>query len=141
MEDTHVWVMDADGANRREVGRIDNRQGAPEWSADGSALYFTVQERGEYRAVSPAADWRRTGCRYAGEGSVGGWSPLRDGRIVYAFARRRARGAVRADDWQRVGAQTSLDDAEQGSARASRTVGRWSRSRSRVSTAWRSKRS
>ena len=27
MEDTHVWVMNADGTNRREVGTIDNRQG------------------------------------------------------------------------------------------------------------------
>ncbi|MGH9143849.1 MAG: S9 family peptidase, partial [Vicinamibacterales bacterium] len=47
MEDTHVWVIGADGANRREIGRaIDNRQGAPEWSADGRAVLFTVQERG-----------------------------------------------------------------------------------------------
>jgi dipeptidyl aminopeptidase/acylaminoacyl peptidase len=47
MEDTHVWVMNPDGGNRREVGAaIDNRQGAPHWSADSSALYFTVQERG-----------------------------------------------------------------------------------------------
>jgi dipeptidyl aminopeptidase/acylaminoacyl peptidase len=47
MEDTHVWVMNADGGNRREIGAaIDNRQGAPHWSADSSALYFTVQERG-----------------------------------------------------------------------------------------------
>ena len=47
MEDTHVWVVGADGTNRRELGRgIDNRQGAPEWSADGRAVLFTVQERG-----------------------------------------------------------------------------------------------
>ena len=47
MEDTHVWTIGADGANRREIGRgIDNRQGAPEWSADGRAVLFTVQERG-----------------------------------------------------------------------------------------------
>ena len=47
MEDTHVWAIGADGSNRREIGRgIDNRQGAPEWSADGRAVLFTVQERG-----------------------------------------------------------------------------------------------
>ena len=47
MEDTHVWTISADGSNRRELGRgIDNRQGAPEWSADGRAVLFTVQERG-----------------------------------------------------------------------------------------------
>jgi dipeptidyl aminopeptidase/acylaminoacyl peptidase len=49
MEDTHVWVMNADGSNRREIGAIDNRQGAPEWTSDGSALLFTVQDRGQVR--------------------------------------------------------------------------------------------
>src|SRR5205823_3926788 len=50
MEDTHVWVMNADGSNRREIGAaIDNRQGAPQWTADGSAVYFTVQDRGNGR--------------------------------------------------------------------------------------------
>ncbi len=50
MEDTHVWVMSADGTNRRDLGAaIDNRQGAPEWTANGSAVLFTVQERGDIR--------------------------------------------------------------------------------------------
>ncbi|PYR26199.1 MAG: hypothetical protein DMF98_09720 [Acidobacteria bacterium] len=50
MEDTHVWVMNADGTNRRDLGTaIDNRQGVPEWTADGSAVMFTVQERGNVR--------------------------------------------------------------------------------------------
>ena len=46
MEDTHTWVVNADGASRREIGTIDNRQGPPEWTPDGRALLFTVQERG-----------------------------------------------------------------------------------------------
>jgi dipeptidyl aminopeptidase/acylaminoacyl peptidase len=47
MEDTHVWLVDADGSNRREIGSvIDNRQGAPQWAPDGSAVYFVVMERG-----------------------------------------------------------------------------------------------
>jgi len=50
MEDTHVWVMNADGSGRREIGgSIDNRQGPPEWTPDGSALLFTVQDRGNTR--------------------------------------------------------------------------------------------
>src|SRR4030095_14619728 len=33
MEDTHVWLMGADGRDRREVGGgIDNRQRAPRWA-------------------------------------------------------------------------------------------------------------
>ena len=58
-EDTHVWVMRADGSARIEVGQsIDNRQGAPQWSPDGRQLYFTLQERGNVRLASlpvPAA--------------------------------------------------------------------------------------
>src|SRR5712691_6330766 len=30
MEDTHVWVVKADGSGRRELGIVDNRQGPPE---------------------------------------------------------------------------------------------------------------
>jgi Tol biopolymer transport system component len=52
MEDTHVWVMDADGRHRQEVGAaIDNRQGHPQWSPDGGAVYCTVQERGSVHLV------------------------------------------------------------------------------------------
>ncbi|HEX7960323.1 MAG TPA: hypothetical protein VF493_10420, partial [Terriglobales bacterium] len=36
MEDTHIWIMNADGSDRRELGGvIDNRQGAASWSKDG----------------------------------------------------------------------------------------------------------
>ncbi len=57
MEDTHVWVMKADGTARREIGAaIDNRQGPPQWSADGVRVYFTVEERGDSRLYRlPAA--------------------------------------------------------------------------------------
>jgi dipeptidyl aminopeptidase/acylaminoacyl peptidase len=52
MEDTHVWLMNADGSNRREIGSvIDNRQGAPQWAPDGSAVYFSVQQRGSTHLV------------------------------------------------------------------------------------------
>src|SRR5467141_1831332 len=52
MEDTHVWVMNADGTERREIGAVvDNRQGAPQWAPDGNSVYFTVQERGNVRLV------------------------------------------------------------------------------------------
>ena len=61
MEDTHVWVMAADGSARREVGTIDNRQGAPEWARDGKHLYFTMQERGEVRLMRVLAGWRYAG--------------------------------------------------------------------------------
>jgi len=44
MEDTHVWIMNADGSNRRELGAaIDNRQRAPRWARDGSAIYSSFR--------------------------------------------------------------------------------------------------
>ena len=50
MEDTHIWLVNADGSDRRELGAsIDNRQGPPVWAPDGSAVYSTVQERGNVR--------------------------------------------------------------------------------------------
>ncbi len=110
MEDTHVWVMRADGSDRVEVGKaIDNRQGAPQWSADGRRLYFTVQERGSVKLMAVEAadtDGRREavgsgtvpGGRSAGasapatpetivggRGSVGAFS-VGKGRVAYAFA-------------------------------------------------------
>ena len=85
MEDTHVWVMNADGSNRQEVVRLDNRQGAPQWSGDGRWLYFTMQDHGNvhlYRqdpsdgqASRVLADW----------GTVGAWSLGGDGVVAYAY--------------------------------------------------------
>ena len=58
MEDTHVWVVNADGSGRRELGApVDNRQGSATWSPDGRSVYCTVQERGT-RALVPASPRR-----------------------------------------------------------------------------------
>jgi dipeptidyl aminopeptidase/acylaminoacyl peptidase len=74
MEDTHVWLIDRDGKNRRELVKIDNRQGEPMWTPDGQAVMFTVQERGNtYLYRQPvAAGTRET--LVAGQGSVSSWS-------------------------------------------------------------------
>jgi dipeptidyl aminopeptidase/acylaminoacyl peptidase len=85
MEDTHVWLINAEGSGRRELGaRIDNRQGPPLWSPDGRYVWFTVQERGSvnlYRLPSigeaePIVKER---------GIVGGFSLGRDGSVAYIF--------------------------------------------------------
>ncbi len=95
MEDTHVWMVAADGSSRREIGRgIDNRQGAPEWTADGRAVMFTVQERGNaalYRLpLSCASDTSgKSGCpaeKVVGErGSVGAYSTAK-GVVAYTLS-------------------------------------------------------
>jgi dipeptidyl aminopeptidase/acylaminoacyl peptidase len=84
MEDTHVWVMNADGTNRREVGTIDNRQGAPEWSSDGSALLFTVQERGHVRLYRVPVSGGTPQLVVNERGTVGSISTAKD-VVAYTF--------------------------------------------------------
>lgn len=86
MEDTHVWLIDRNGSNRRELGKIDNRQGVPQWSAGGDAVLTTVQERGSVRLYRLPIDGRTPEVvvpRSDQPGRVGSWSL---GKEVLAFA-------------------------------------------------------
>ena len=87
MEDTHVWVMKADGSLRREIGAvIDNRQGPPRWSADGAWIYFTVQERGDvrlYRLPAAGGAPEVVAPPAAERGTVGSWSVAKDGTVAF----------------------------------------------------------
>lgn len=86
MEDTHVWVMGADGSGRREVSAaIDNRQGAPQWSADGQHLYTTMQERGSVRLLRLPVTGGNPERLVAERGSVGNWALAKEGTLVYGF--------------------------------------------------------
>jgi dipeptidyl aminopeptidase/acylaminoacyl peptidase len=89
MEDTHVWTIDLATGQRRELGAaIDNRQGRPQWSPDGTWLYFTVQSRGSVKLhrlpagggtmelVTPPASARAT---------VASFDIGNDGRVAYAM--------------------------------------------------------
>jgi len=88
MEDTHVWVMAADGSGRRELGRaLDNRQQSATWSPDGSSVYCTVQERGNVRLYRlPLAG--KPEVVVGDEGRVGDYSVGRDGAVAYSFSGR-----------------------------------------------------
>jgi Tol biopolymer transport system component len=90
MEDTHVWTMNADGNDRREIGgAIDNRQGAPEWSEDGGSVYFTAQERGAVRLYRLPLNGSKPEVVINDRGSVGSWSASRNGSVAYSFAAPR----------------------------------------------------
>jgi dipeptidyl aminopeptidase/acylaminoacyl peptidase len=57
MEDTHIWIMNADGSNRREIGKsVDNRQNHTMWSPDGKAVYCLVSERGASKLYGISID-------------------------------------------------------------------------------------
>ncbi len=90
MEDTHIWLMDADGGHRRELGAgIDNRQGAPGWAPDSSAVYFTVQERGSVKLVRLGASGGEGQVVVNERGNVGAWSVRKDNAVAYAFSSPR----------------------------------------------------
>jgi dipeptidyl aminopeptidase/acylaminoacyl peptidase len=91
MEDTHVWMMDADGNNRRDIGSvIDARQSPPQWAADGSALYFSVQQRGSTHLVrlpiSAAGVAGQPQVVVNDLGGVASFAAGRGGQVVYALA-------------------------------------------------------
>jgi dipeptidyl aminopeptidase/acylaminoacyl peptidase len=90
MEDTHVWVMNADGSDRREIGAaLDNRQGTPQWAPDGRAVYFTVQERGSVRLARLPVAGGKPEYVLKDTGSVASWSVGKDGTLAYSFTSPR----------------------------------------------------
>jgi dipeptidyl aminopeptidase/acylaminoacyl peptidase len=90
MEDTHVWLMNADGSNRREIGAvIDNRQGEPQWSPDSSAVYFTVQQRGSFHLARLPIVGGQPEYVVNDDGAVAGWSAGSNGAIAYALSTPR----------------------------------------------------
>jgi dipeptidyl aminopeptidase/acylaminoacyl peptidase len=89
-EDTHVWTVDVGTGGRREVGAaVDNRQGAPQWSADGRQLLATVQSQGgvglfEFSPRDGAAV--RVLPATEVHGTVTSFAVGKDGSVVYAMA-------------------------------------------------------
>ncbi len=85
MEDTHVWLADSNGTNRRDIGLIDNRQGDPGWSSDGRFVYFTVQDRGSVHLYRVASSGGRPEPVISDRASVGAWSVAGD-KLAYALS-------------------------------------------------------
>jgi dipeptidyl aminopeptidase/acylaminoacyl peptidase len=59
-EDTHVWVVNADGSQPREVSsQLDRRATRPRWSPDSSSLLFLAGNRGRTTIYRVAAQGGR----------------------------------------------------------------------------------
>ncbi len=86
MEGFHAWLVNADGSARRELApMIDNRQGYPQWSPDGQAVYFTVQERGNTRLYRLPVAGGRPEAVVAETGMVAACSVGKAGVVAYSF--------------------------------------------------------
>jgi acylaminoacyl-peptidase len=88
---THLYVMDADGSNGREVtGAFDRDIADPQWSADSRGLYFDYDERGVRKIGYVTLDGKvRTVAENVGGTDLGrpytsgGFSVARNGRVAY----------------------------------------------------------
>ncbi len=105
MEDTHVWVVNADGTGRREIGAgVDNRQGPPEWTPDGTRAHVHRAGARQHAALSRAARVQRrtigaADLRRSGLPTRGGRQGTRSCRRVLdgeRHARVHVRDAVRS---------------------------------------------
>jgi dipeptidyl aminopeptidase/acylaminoacyl peptidase len=85
-EDTHLWVMNADGSNPHLLpGQLDLRYGAPQWSADGTWIYNTVQDHGHVRLIKTPVGGGVPQEIIGGKGSISGFSLGKDGSVVYDY--------------------------------------------------------
>jgi dipeptidyl aminopeptidase/acylaminoacyl peptidase len=95
MEDTHVWVMNADGTGRREVGTaVNNRQDSVAWSPDNKSVYTTVEEGGSVHLYQIPLVGGQAAMTIGGRGNVAAWSASNRGPIAYAFYGEHDMGEV-----------------------------------------------
>jgi len=107
MEDTHVWVMNADGSERRELGNaIDQRQLNAQWSPDGKGVYFVMLDQGNQRLMRIPANGGFADRVMTATGRIGDYSIARDNSVAYSFASPTDLGELYVDA-NRI---TSLND-------------------------------
>lgn len=86
MEHSHVWVVNADGSNRRDIGAVvDNSQGPPRWSPDGKSVHSVVGERGRSTLYRFPIAGGAPAAVIAGR-RVGSWSMDTKGQIAFAYS-------------------------------------------------------
>ena len=90
MEDPHVWLIDAKGDHRHQIGGgMDLREGVPHWSPEGADVWFTVEQRGSvHLARIPVAAGGIGGQPQIvvnDVGNIGSFSIGKRGALAYTF--------------------------------------------------------
>jgi dipeptidyl aminopeptidase/acylaminoacyl peptidase len=86
MEDTHVWIMRADGSDKKEIGKmIDNRQDLPTWAADGQFVYCKVAERGSAKLYRIPIAGGNPEAVINESGQLDNFSISKNNNIAYSF--------------------------------------------------------
>ena len=86
MEDTHIWIMKADGSDKKEIGKsIDNRQDLPTWSPDGTIVYCMVSERGSEKLYGITVNGEKADPATTEEGQVQHFSISKNSDIAYTY--------------------------------------------------------
>jgi dipeptidyl aminopeptidase/acylaminoacyl peptidase len=80
---SHVWIVDVDGTDNRQLTRGDKSVGAPRWSPDGKWISFTsarVDNKNQIFAINP--DGGEAIQLTKSESAVQGYAWSRDGRSI-----------------------------------------------------------
>ena len=128
-EDNHLYIMNADGSGAHLVtGQADLRYGTPQWSADGTQLYFTLQDHGQVKLEREPAAGGPPDVVVGGEGSLGysGWSLAKTGAVAYAYTTPASPAQLYVASGTRLAAATHASRpgrARRQADRASRAAG------------------
>ena len=81
----HIWIMDADGGNRRQVTTDPGDQNVPTWSRDGQWIYFSW-DQGNGRDIwrTPLEGGRKERVTRGGSGVIGREAADGKSRVVSA---------------------------------------------------------
>src|SRR5229473_361906 len=82
----HIFVVDVSTKQIRQLTEGNTDEHSIDWSPDGSAVYFTLQERGSNRLVRLPASGGKPELVVKDAGGVGAWSVAKDGTLAYSFA-------------------------------------------------------
>jgi len=109
---TDVFIINADGSNRKQLTRMeaDNDAATPSWSPDGRKIAFTMASRSNKPSQIYLVDPDGTNLRIVTNGFMPRWSP--DGRrLIFVRGSKHNRSSIWVTNTDGSGAQQIVDDS------------------------------